>query len=151
MRAHVLLLLVGLSVSAWAGGEGGVALLRVPAGKEAWVDGTAPFPPTVKVAVLEGDPRGTGPWVVRVKFPAGMVLPLHTHPVDEHSTVISGVAWVGTGASADKASGTRLEAGSYYVNPRGVPHWFIAETEVVLQLANTGPWAVVRVGADAGR
>lgn len=140
MLPRPLALIALVSCLALAADGGSPGFLRVPAGSIAWADGTPPFPPTVKVAVLEGDPRASGLFTLRVKFPAGTVLPLHSHPVDERSTVLSGTAYVGTSPTPDKAAGTRLEAGSFYFNPKDAPHWFLAETEVVLQLTTTGPW-----------
>jgi quercetin dioxygenase-like cupin family protein len=136
-----------LSCLALAASDGGwpPGVVRVPSGKEAWAPGTPPFAPTQQVAVLEGDPRAAGPFTVRVKLPGGLTSPLHTHPVDERTTVLAGTLLVGTGEPVDRARGTRLEAGSFYVNPRGLPHWFITETEVVLQISSTGPWGTTPV------
>lgn len=147
MRRHLLLTELLACGVAFGGSDGGTpsGLVRVNVGQEIFVDGQAPFPSTVKVAVLEGDPKGPGHFTVRVKFPKGFVLPLHTHPVDERSTVISGTVYVGTSEGADKAKGIKLEAGAFYVNPKDVTHWFIAETEVVLQISTDGPWGVRKV------
>ncbi len=132
---------------ALAQSDGGLTpgAVRVPEGKEVWKDGTPPFPPTVKVALLEGDPKGTGQFTVRVKFPANFTLPPHTHPVDERSTVLSGAVWVGTSKNPDKAQGIKLEAGSFYLNPKGLVHWVITDQETVLQISTNGPWGVEKV------
>lgn len=37
-----------------------------------WQDGPPSLPPGAKIAVLEGDPSKEGPFVFRVKVPAGM-------------------------------------------------------------------------------
>jgi len=136
--------LLGLLSSFAFAADGGLPL-RVPASAMTFVEGTPPFPPTVKVVVLEGDPKSSGFFTVRVKFPAGSVLPMHTHPVDERTTVMSGTIYVGSGPTVDKVAGTKLEAGSFYFNPKDTPHWFMAETETVLQISTTGPWAVKKL------
>ncbi|MEW5741143.1 MAG: cupin domain-containing protein [Myxococcota bacterium] len=114
--------------------------VRLPPGKEDWKPGTPPFPASLQVTILEGDPTGPGHFTARVKFPAGFVLPLHTHPVDERSTVISGAVYVGTSDKPDPTKGIKLEAGGFYVNPKGQPHWFMTATETVLQISTEGPW-----------
>ena len=48
-------------------------------------------------AVLAGDPSKEGPFVIRVKAPAGYKIPAHRHPTDELVTVISGAAAFGMG------------------------------------------------------
>src|SRR5512132_562733 len=53
-----------------------------------WTD--YPNRPGVKLAVIEGDLAKPGPFLIRVKFPAGYKLAPHTHPSIEHTTVLSG-------------------------------------------------------------
>ena len=47
------------------------------------------FPPSVRLAVVVGQPSEPGPYVIRVKVPTG-VKP-HRHPEDRVYTVMSGV------------------------------------------------------------
>jgi len=53
-----------------------------------------PAPPTLpkgaEISVLSGDPSKDGPFVVRLKMPAGYKFAAHNHPRDEYVTVISG-------------------------------------------------------------
>src|SRR4051812_41620769 len=53
-----------------------------------------PAPPVLnkgaQAAVLSGDPSKTGPFVIRLKMPAGYRVAPHWHPTDEHVTVLSG-------------------------------------------------------------
>ncbi len=51
----------------------------------------AAFPPAARLAVLIGDPAQPGPYVIRVKLPAGTRMSPHKHPEDRVYTVISGV------------------------------------------------------------
>jgi quercetin dioxygenase-like cupin family protein len=53
------------------------------------------------MAVLQGNPGGTGLFTVRLRFPNGYRLAPHTHPTDENVTVISGTFLVGMGETAD--------------------------------------------------
>src|SRR5262245_13155292 len=54
--------------------------------------GAAPpsLPPGAQGAALMGSPAKEGPFVLRLKFPAGFVIPPHRHSKDEFVTVISG-------------------------------------------------------------
>ena len=49
------------------------------------------FPPEARLAVLVGDPTKPGPYVIRVKLPAGTKMMPHEHPEDRIYTVLSGV------------------------------------------------------------
>src|ERR1700741_1090161 len=59
------------------------------------------FPPSAGLAVVVGEPTGPGPYVIRVKLPAGVKLMPHTHPEDRVYTVISGVFYIGFGTTFD--------------------------------------------------
>jgi hypothetical protein len=49
------------------------------------------YPPSVRLAVLVGEPSQPGPYVIRVKAPAGAKFMPHRHPEDRIYTVMSGV------------------------------------------------------------
>jgi hypothetical protein len=61
--------------------------------------GAAPpvLPGGAKMAVLAGDPAGTGLVTVRQHARAGDWIPLHWHPTDEHVMLISGALAIGIG------------------------------------------------------
>jgi hypothetical protein len=40
------------------------------------------FPPSVRLAVVVGEPSQPGPYVIRVKVPSGVKLMPHQHPED---------------------------------------------------------------------
>src|SRR4029453_7121557 len=62
------------------------------------------FPPSVRLAVVVGQPSGPGPYVVRVKVPPGVKLMPHKHPEDRVYTVMSGVFHIGLGEKFDADS-----------------------------------------------
>ena len=74
--------------------------------------GAAPpsLPPGSEVAVLFGDPSGSGPYAVRVRMPANYKVPPHTHPTAENVTVLSGTLNVAMGNTADTTKGEALPA-----------------------------------------
>jgi quercetin dioxygenase-like cupin family protein len=67
----------------------------------------AAFPPSVRLAVLVGQPSEAGPYVIRVKAPAGVKLMPHRHPEDRIYTVMSGVFYIGLG---DRFDGDKVKA-----------------------------------------
>jgi uncharacterized RmlC-like cupin family protein len=89
-------------------------------------------------AQLLGDSSQGGPWIDRVKIPAAMHVPAHTHPQDELVTVIEGTWYVGEGERFDAAKLKGYPAGSFIIIPAGTPH-FVAtkDSAVVVQLSGT--------------
>jgi hypothetical protein len=55
------------------------------------------FPPSVRLAVVVGQPSEPGPYTIRVKVPSEVKLMPHKHPEDRVYTVISGVFYIGLG------------------------------------------------------
>ena len=60
-----------------------------------------PFPASVRLAVVVGQPSEPGPYTIRVKVPHGEKLMPHRHPEDRVYTVISGVFYIGLGDEFD--------------------------------------------------
>ena len=107
-----------------------------------WKDGPAALPRGSKVAVLEGDPAKEGPFVMRLHFPGGYHIPPHTHPKTERVTVLSGALYLAMGDKLDRSSAQMLAAGTYGFWPAGMKHAAWADSETVIQLHGTGPWAI---------
>ena len=59
------------------------------------------FPPSVRLAVVVGQPSEPGPYTIRVKASHGARLMPHKHPEDRVYTVISGVFYIGLGDEFD--------------------------------------------------
>lgn len=105
----------------------------------------------LKYAVIEGDPSKEGIYVVRVKFPPGLMTRPHYHPEDRHAIVISGTWYTGTGDefAPDKTVG--LKAGSYMKHPAKAHHFDGAkDEEVVLQLIGYGPSGTIWIRPEDG-
>ena len=81
------------------------------------------FPASARLAVVVGEPTGPGPYVIRVKLPAGGKLMPHVHPEDRVYTVISGVFYIGLGEHFDSAKLEAYPPGSVIVLPGGTPHF----------------------------
>src|SRR5262245_19962178 len=55
-----------------------------------WGPAPPSLPPGAQAAVLLGSPGKEGPFVLRLKFPHGFIVPPHRHSKDELLIVISG-------------------------------------------------------------
>ena len=106
-----------------------------------WGPAPASLPPGAQAAVLLGHPTKEGPFVLRLKFPAGFVIPPHQHSKDEFVTVISGRVLITSGQKVDK-SAQPLPAASFVHLPAGMPHYAWAEVESVVQINGVGPFDV---------
>lgn len=96
----------------------------------------------VQRAVVYGDQTRPGIYVVRIKFPPGVMSRPHFHKEDRHALVLQGTWYTGTGGewAPDKTIG--LKPGSYMRHPGGELHFDGAkDEEVILQLIGTGPSA----------
>src|SRR5215470_14513774 len=58
-----------------------------------WVE--PPVLPGAQLAVVQGDPSKEGPFVYRLKMPAGYKVPPHLHKASENVTVLSGAFSIG--------------------------------------------------------
>ena len=98
------------------------------------------FPPSVRLAVLVGEPSQSGPYVIRVKMPADGKLMPHRHPEDRIYTVMSGVFYVGLGERFDPGRLNAYPPGSVIVLPGNTWHFHWAKSgEYVTQVTAIGP------------
>jgi len=110
-----------------------------------WGDAPPSLPSGAKLAVLEGDPGKEGFFAIRLQMPAGYKIPAHTHPTDEHVTVISGTCNFGMGPKYDDAMAKEMQAGAYVVMPAGMQHFAGSKSGCVVQVSSTGPFQVTYV------
>ena len=107
-----------------------------------WGDGPPALPKGVRMAKLSGDPEKPGPFVARLKFPPGFVLPPHVHGADENVTVLAGTVMSGRGETFDKTKTRTLTAGAFGVTPAGTAHFSHAPEGATLQIHGVGPFTV---------
>ena len=109
--------------------------------------GPAPpfFPKGARFAVVQGDPSQTGVYTVRLEMPPGYTIKPHTHPTDEHVTVISGALLLGMGDTVKTAGATLLNAGGFITAKAGMHHFARARGRVVVQVHGEGPFAITYV------
>jgi len=108
----------------------------------AWADAPPVLPAGAEIAVLAGDPHAEGPFVLRLKFPAGYEVPAHTHSGDELITVISGTFNVGHGEALDRMATLPLPAGGFVEMPAGHPHFAWVAAETIVQIHGPGPFDI---------
>ena len=111
----------------------------------AWGPAPPSLPPGAQAAVLLGSPAKEGPFVLRLKFPAGFAVPPHRHSKDELVTVIAGTLGIGTGEKLDRAAAKSLPTGSFVHLPAGMPHYALANGETIVQINGNGPFDVTYV------
>ena len=125
---------IGLSMSATAAEHPMQTLEEVQ-----WGDAPPMLPAGAKIAVLSGNPGGDGLYTVRLKFPAHYAIPAHSHPKDEHVTILRGTLFMGMGDKLDARAGKALPVGSFAITPAGVNHYAYTEEEVIILLHGMGP------------
>jgi quercetin dioxygenase-like cupin family protein len=98
------------------------------------------FPPSARLAVVVGEPSKPGPYLIRVKLPAGVKLMPHKHPEDRVYTVMSGVFYIGLGERFDGDAVKAYPPGSVVVLPGNTWHFHWAKSgEYVTQVSAIGP------------
>jgi quercetin dioxygenase-like cupin family protein len=95
------------------------------------------------VEILYGDPERAGePFVMRIRELPGSVVPPHTHPVDEHITVVQGTWYFGFGETFDRSKLRELKAGGYAFAPRGTSMFGASPDGAVVQIHGVGPFLI---------
>jgi quercetin dioxygenase-like cupin family protein len=107
--------------------------------------GMAPpsLPPGASFAVLTGDPAKAGElFIVRLKAPDGYRVAPHTHPGDEHVTVLKGTFVVGMGEKWDDKAMKTFAVGMHTMAPKDMPHFATFRGETILEIVGIGPFAM---------
>ena len=99
-----------------------------------------PYLPGAQLAVILGNPRAeSGPYVVRLKFPANYKIAPHSHPKAEFVTVITGNFHVGMGEKVDEKSAHELTSGGFIEGRPNMPHYAWTTSETVIQIHGEAP------------
>jgi quercetin dioxygenase-like cupin family protein len=136
-----------LALSAPAAGAAEEHHTVVPADDVTWSPGPPTLPSGAELAVLFGSPAEDGPFVIRLKFPAGYEVPPHWHSKEEHVTVIAGAFGMGTGEALDRDAAPLLAADSFVRIPAGTPHFAWTDQETVVQINGMGPFDITYVSS----
>jgi len=123
----------------------GIASAQVNSSVVKWGPAPAVLPAGAKMAVLSGDPSKQGVYVIRLKLPAGYLIPAHHHPADEYVTVITGEFHLGMGDKVDKKKSATLHPGGFAEAPAGMNHFAWTSKPSVVQVNAEGPFVMVYV------
>jgi hypothetical protein len=118
------------------------AAVIVPAAAVKWTDAPPFLPKGAKLAVLVGDPSKPEPFTIRLQMPDGYKIAPHTHPTDEHVTVLSGVFRAAMGKTWDDKALGDFAPGSYANMAATMPHYAMAKGATVVQVHGVGPFVV---------
>lgn len=112
-----------------------------------WTKAPAAYPAGAEITVIEGDTSKVGPFTLRLRFPDGYAIAPHSHPFDEHVTVIQGTFVIGMGRSALRESAQEMPAGSIVIIPSRTEHYLFMKGVTIVQAHGIGPAALNYVNA----
>lgn len=126
---------------------GSAAQSQVNPGNVKWGPAPPSLPRGAQAAVLSGNPEKSGMFTLRLRFPAGYSVPPHSHPGEEHVTVISGQLKFGMGARMNRRRAATLVAGGFVHAPARMNHYAFTQAGAVIQVTGQGPFAVTYVNS----
>ena len=110
-----------------------------------WTKAPPAYPAGAEIVVIEGDTSKPGPFTLRLRFPDGYAIAPHSHPFDEHVTVIEGTFMIGMGVVAKRDSAQVMPAGSFVLIPSRTEHYLFMKGVTVVQAHGIGPAALIYV------
>jgi quercetin dioxygenase-like cupin family protein len=119
--------------------------MPVNASQVEWAPAPSFVPEGAQIAVLSGDPSKDGPYVIRLKMPAGYKIAAHNHPMTEVVTVLSGDFHLGMGDKLDEEKSILLTSGGYAEAPAGMNHYAWTSNSTIVQVHGQGPFAITYV------
>jgi quercetin dioxygenase-like cupin family protein len=100
-------------------------------------------PLTADVEVVFGDPEAVGkPFVMRIRELPGTIIPPHSHPVDEHITVLEGTFFFAVSDKFDLGLLKELKAGGYAFAPKGSIMFGASPDGAIVQVHGVGPFHI---------
>jgi quercetin dioxygenase-like cupin family protein len=107
--------------------------------------------PGAKTAVIDGDPKSSALFVMRLKVPPKTTIKLHTHPANENVTVLSGTLYFAASDKFDPKIAKAFGPGSYFSIAQGKPMFaYTKDKEAVVQLHGNGPWGITYLESKDG-
>jgi hypothetical protein len=97
------------------------------------------LPKGVQVAIVQGKPNESGPYIYEVKYPANYKVAPHSHSDSRTYVVVSGTLYIGEGEKFDQASLKALPAGSVLTYTAGTKHFAASKQPVTFVVSGTGP------------
>lgn len=110
-----------------------------------WIEGPKGLPEGAQMVVLKGDPKTTGPFTLRLKFPPKYQIHAIRVSGVEQITVISGTLQLGLGDQLDPSQATLLLAGGFVALPANTKHFALSDEGAIIQINGVGPWRITYV------
>ena len=107
-----------------------------------WGDAPPAFEHGAQAVVLSGDPGKPGPFVLRLKAPAGYRIANHWHPTDEQVTLLEGDVTLQMDDGAQKQALTR---GAFVLLPAQMHHAVTTKGGMTVQVSGMGPFELTYV------
>ena len=98
-----------------------------------------------QMAVVRGNPFGSGEFAFQFRMPAGYWIHPHTHPVDARIRVVSGTFLLGQGTSLDTTAVRVMRPGQSATVHTGMAHYEGTREETVIEVSGTGTWGITFV------
>lgn len=99
------------------------------------------FPRDHRFVTISGDPTKSGAlYVIRIHSEMGYIIMPHTHPEDEHITVLKGSWALGMGDRFNPGALETMEVGTYGLVAKRMAHFGFSRTEAILQVHGIGPF-----------
>lgn len=135
LAAMLALSLAGVAASA---DEDGADFVIIKSDQLEWRE--VAIYPGIEFALLEGNPNEPGLYILRAKFPPGVMIRPHYHSRDRFVTVISGIWHAGVGGDFDPENTTPLGAGDFMKHSAGAIHFDGArDEEAIVEIRGLGP------------
>jgi len=110
-----------------------------------WKPASGALDKGAETAVLSGNPGMPGPFVMRIRMPAGYKIAPHWHPTDENVTVLSGTLSLGMGETFDTKATKPLAAGGFALLPAEMRHFAWTQDGATIQIHGMGPFKITYV------
>jgi quercetin dioxygenase-like cupin family protein len=111
-----------------------------------WGPAPAVLPAGAQIAVVQGDPGAAGKiFTLRLRFPNGYVLAPHTHPEEEHVTVLTGTFLAGMGENFSNDALVAIQAGGFMTMPQNQAHFARTTGITEVQVHGIGPFQLTYV------
>ena len=111
--------------------------------------GAAPpgLPAGSRAVLLQGNPAGTGPYVIRLQFPAKYKIPFHSYAKAQDVTVLSGTLFAANTQTFDKKKAFSIRPGDFYHLPASTSQFLYTKDETVVEIHGEGPLEIKYVSA----
>lgn len=102
----------------------------------------SPLVPGIEMAVVVGNPKSAGQFVIRLRGTEDAKIPPHWHPTDEFVTVLAGEAAIGMGKTWEDNQLKVPPVGTVAMLPSHMPHFAQLKKGAEVQVHGAGPFVI---------